>query len=127
MASLAIELKDQVKAIDIILVHPDEAYAYAATLSRKKDRVAEKLEALLVNVGPAMNDTLFARTHSVVFASATLVVDDRFDAFESALGLNASEFSACRNVPFRFELRFRRTNDGVRGGRHARAERPALS
>ena len=96
VASLAIELKDQVKAIDIILVHPDEAYAYAATLSRKKDRVAEKLEALLVNVGPAMNDTLFARTHSVVFASATLVVDDRFDAFESALGLNASEFSACR-------------------------------
>lgn len=31
-----------------------------------------------------MNETLFERTHSTVFASATLAVDDKFDAFESA-------------------------------------------
>ena len=65
-------------------------------MSRKKDRVAEKLEALLINVGEAMNETLFERTHSTVFASATLAVDDKFDAFESALGLNASEHSTCQ-------------------------------
>ncbi|OUO92543.1 DNA polymerase III subunit epsilon [Gordonibacter sp. An230] len=96
IASLAMELKNQVNAVDIILVHPDDSYAYAATLSRKKDRMVEKLEALLINVGQMMNDTLFARTHSVVFASATLAVGDSFDAFESALGLNTSEFSTCR-------------------------------
>lgn len=97
IASIAMELKDQINAVEIILVTADETYAYAATLNRKKDRMAEKLEALLVNVGQAMNETLFARTHSVVFASATLAVDDRFDAFESALGLNTSEFSTCRS------------------------------
>lgn len=97
IASIAMELKDQLRAVEVILVTADEAYAYAATLNRKKDRVGEKLEALLVNVGAAMNETLFARTHSVVFASATLAVDDRFDAFEGALGLNASEFSTCRS------------------------------
>ena len=47
------ELKDQMNAADIILDRAPETYAYAATLSRKKDRVAEKLEALLINVGEA--------------------------------------------------------------------------
>lgn len=97
IASVAMELKELLHAGEIILVNAPESYAYAATLSRKKDKVAEKLEALLVNVGEAMNETLFARTHSVVFASATLAVDERFDAFESALGLNKTEFSTCRS------------------------------
>lgn len=96
IASIAMELKDQINAAEIILVQAPDTYAYAASLSRKKDRVAEKLEALLLNVGTAMNETLFARTHAVVFASATLAVDDRFDSFERALGLNASEFSQCQ-------------------------------
>lgn len=95
IASVAMELKEQMNAADIILDKAPETYAYAATLSRKKDRVAEKLEALLINVGEAMNETLFERTHSTVFASATLAVDDKFDAFENALGLNRSEHSTC--------------------------------
>ena len=96
IASVTMELKEQMNAADIILDKAPETYAYAATVSRKKDRVAEKLEALLINVGEAMNETLFERTHSTVFASATLAVDDKFDAFESALGLNASEHSTCQ-------------------------------
>ncbi len=97
IAAVAMELKEQLNAVDIILTKAPETYAYAATLNRKKDKVAEKLEALLVNVGAAMNETLFARTHSAVFASATLAVDNKFDAFESALGLNTGEFSTCRS------------------------------
>lgn len=96
IASIAMELKDQINAAQIILFDAPETFAYAATLNRKKDRASEKFEALLLNVGEAMNETLFARAHSVVFASATLAVDGRFDAFESALGLNASEASTCR-------------------------------
>lgn len=96
IASVAMELKDQINAAETILIQAPETYVYAATLSRKKDRVAERLEALLINVGEAMNETLFARTHSTVFASATLAVDEKFDAFETALGLNSSEFSRCR-------------------------------
>lgn len=96
IASVAIELKEQMHAAEIILDKAPDSYAYAATLSRKNDRVAEKLEALLVNVGGMMNETLFARTHSVVFASATLSVDGGFNAFETALGLNSSDLSTCR-------------------------------
>ena len=97
IAVVAYELKDQINAVSIILENPSEAYAYSATLSRKKDRVAEKLEALLVYVGDQLNETLYARTHSVVFTSATLTVDGSFEAIEGALGLNATEFSSSRS------------------------------
>ena len=70
---------------------------YAATLSRKNDRPVDKLEALLLNVGEALCETLYANTHSVVFASATLTVDESFSAFESSLGLNTDEQSRCRS------------------------------
>ena len=96
VAACAIELKEQISAVDIILSAAPEAYAYSATLNRKKDRLAEKLEALPINVGDVLNETLYARTHSIVFASATLVVNGTFDSFEHSLGLNASEFSRCR-------------------------------
>lgn len=96
IASIAMELKDQLRSVEIILDQAPGGYAYAATLCRKNDKATDKLEALLINVGDAMNETLYARTHSVVFASATLAVDGKFDAFESALGLNAGELSRCR-------------------------------
>ncbi|MEA5019736.1 MAG: helicase C-terminal domain-containing protein [Gordonibacter sp.] len=96
IASTAMELKDMLRAAEIILDKAPDNYAYAATLCRKNDRPAEKLEALLLNVGEAMNETLYARTHSVVFASATLAVGSQFDTFEAALGLNAGEGSRCR-------------------------------
>lgn len=97
IASAAMDLKDQMRAAEIILDKAPDGYAYAATLCRKNDKATDKLEALLLNVGEAMNETLYARTHSVVFASATLAVDERFDAFEAALGLNKSELSGCRS------------------------------
>lgn len=98
IASIALELKAQLNAAEVILHNPSHAYAYSATLNRKKDRPVDKLEALLVNVGEMMNDTLFSRTHSVVFASATLSVDNSFASFERALGLNASEASTYKTV-----------------------------
>ena len=96
IAATAMELKDMLRAAEVILDKAPDTYAYAATLCRKNDRPAEKLEALLLNVGEAMNETLYARTHSVVFASATLAVGSQFDTFEAALGLNAGEGSRCR-------------------------------
>ena len=77
-----------INAADTILVVAPQTYAYAASLSKKNDRVAETLQALLIDVGDKMNETLYANTHSVVFASATMTVDGKFSAFEQALGLN---------------------------------------
>ena len=79
--------------MDVICVQCPEQYVYAASLSRKNDRPRNKMEALLLNVGLTMNETLFANTHSVMFASATLSVDGSFKGFEAALGLGTSEFS----------------------------------
>ncbi len=96
IAAVAMDLKDQMQAAHTILFDAPDPYAYSATLSRKKDRVIEKFEALRLNVGDIMNEKLYARTHSVVFTSATLTVDGRFDSFENALGLNTDENSACQ-------------------------------
>lgn len=93
IASIALDLKDMLNTVEIILFVGSSEYAYAAVLSKKKDRVVEKLQALLFNVGEKMNETLFANTHSVVFSSATLAIDGSFSAFEQALGLNTNEAS----------------------------------
>lgn len=93
IASLAISLKNQVNAVDLILSNKDDAYAYAATLHKKKDRLVDALEALPINVGEKLNETLYARTHSMIFASATLSVNGKFDNFATALGLGQGEYS----------------------------------
>lgn len=95
IASVAVELKEVVRAAEAILFKGDETYVYAAHLCHKAGRGGENLEALLYNVGASLNETLYADTCSVVYASATLTVDDSFDAFEDALGLNAEEASHC--------------------------------
>ena len=93
IASITIGLKETLHAAETILFTAPPQFAYSAVFSNKHDRVAEKLQALLLNVGDRLNETLFANTHSVVFTSATLTVADSFEAFEEALGLNESEFS----------------------------------
>lgn len=93
IATVTLNLKELLNSLETILFKSSPAYAYSATISRKKDRVSEKLEALLVNVGDKLNETLFEQTHSVIFTSATLTVADSFDSFETALGLNESEHS----------------------------------
>lgn len=97
IASIAMELKDILHAAEIILDKAPERYVYAANLSRKNDRPVDKLEAMPVDVGMALRETLYADTHSVAFASATLTVDGSFASFESAMGLNDGEGSECRS------------------------------
>lgn len=47
------------------------ALCVCGELKSQDDRPQNKLEALLVSVGETLNETLYARTHSVVYASAT--------------------------------------------------------
>lgn len=93
IASIAMEMKEIIRNVEVICTQCPERYVYAASLSRKTDRPQNKLEALLVSVGETLNETLYARTHSVVYASATLTVDGSFNSFSQAMGLNESEFS----------------------------------
>lgn len=87
VASVTMRVKEAVKATSVVLGSASEEYAYASHLSRKKDRVAERLDALMVSVSSALKDTLYARTQSVVFASATVTVGSSFKSFMDAMGL----------------------------------------
>lgn len=96
IAALAFGLKEQIQAGEVILVQAPENYAYAAVLNRKKDKVTDKLQALVLDVGDKMNETLYARTNSVVFASATLTIAHTFETFNQSVGLNRTEVSLAR-------------------------------
>ena len=96
IASVAMELRDVRNAAELIFEMAPENYAYQATLNRKKDKQNDVVAALLLDVGEKMNETLYVRTHSVAFASATLSIAGKFDSFESAVGLNRGEFSQAR-------------------------------
>jgi len=98
LASLTYDLKSLRNSAEIIFQLAPDTYAYQATLYRKKDRFNDTVQALLINVGDKMNETFYARTHSVVYASATLTVGEKFDSFEQAVGLNAGEFSHAREL-----------------------------
>ncbi|MDR0515282.1 MAG: DNA polymerase III subunit epsilon [Coriobacteriaceae bacterium] len=106
IATTAIALKDLLNTAETILFTAPPQYVYSATFSKKQDRTTEKLEAVLVNVGEALNETLFATTHSVVFTSATLTVADKFDSLEAALGLNESEGSRTASCQLRSSYDF---------------------
>lgn len=93
IATIAMGLKEIQNAAEIILFSESPAYAYSASFSKRNDRTNERLEARLVSVGERLNETLYINTHSVIFTSATMSVDNTFDSFETALGLNESEFS----------------------------------
>lgn len=106
LAALACDLKGLVSALDVIFEHPEESYVYSATLNKHKDRWQDSVEAQLLNVGQALNETLFARTFSVVFASATLAVDDKFDSFVNAVGLDQGERSKASKLALKSHYQF---------------------
>ena len=93
IATVVIDAKAMLQACNLILDTTDPNYVYAAKLSRKPERVAECLEALIVNIGATLDETLYEKTHSVVYASATIAVGEDFKSFLGAMGLNETEQS----------------------------------
>lgn len=98
IAAYTMELKSIRNAAEIIFDNHPDSYAYQATLNRKKDRRTDRVEALMLDVGEKLNETLYAQTQTVVYASATLAIGNRFDSFENAVGLNRSEFSTANSL-----------------------------
>lgn len=98
IAAAALELKEAAAAEEVIFDVAPEGFAYSATLCRKKDRAAETMEALLINVGNALNETLYSRARSTVFTSATISIAGDFHTFEAAMGLNQDGQAPCREL-----------------------------
>lgn len=93
LALVALELREVYDALDAIFFHENANHVYSVRMSRTKATLDEVFTVQPLDVGKDLNETLYATTNSVIYASATLSVDNRFDAFEQALGLNASEDS----------------------------------
>jgi ATP-dependent DNA helicase DinG len=94
IASIVLEVKETRQAAELIFESEPNSYAYQATLNRKKDRFEDSFEALPLDIGEKMCETLYARTRSVVYASATVTVAGKFDAFTKTMGLGTSEEAA---------------------------------
>lgn len=93
IASISIYLRELMSSLQIILFEGSDEYAYSAHLARKKGargHVDESLGALLMNVGDELCETLYARSHSVIFTSATITVENSFSTFYKAMGLKSS-------------------------------------
>lgn len=95
LSLLTYSFQEQADSLDALFFKLSGDFVYAATLNRKKDRFKDSFEAFPLELGPQLNEKLFEHTHSVLFTSATLSMGGDFSSFEKALGLNASEGSAC--------------------------------
>lgn len=93
LALVALELREAYEALDKIFFHENGNHVYSVRMSRTKSTLDETFTVQPLDVGKDLNETLYATTNSVIYASATLSVDNRFDAFEHAVGLNEGEYS----------------------------------
>lgn len=93
LALVALELRELYDALDEMFFHETDNHVYSVRLSRTKSQLDEVFTVQPLDVGASLNETLYASTRSVIYASATLSVDGSFDSFEKAVGFNESEDS----------------------------------
>ena len=93
IATVVIDAKEMLQSCELIMEKADPRFVYSAKLSRKPERVAEELQAQVVDVGQMLDETLYEKTRSVVYASATVTIGDDFKSFMTAMGLNEGESS----------------------------------
>ncbi len=93
MHSLAGEsaaLSEFAATLGLLLRAEDEGYVYWAERSRYR-RSPYALCAAPLDIGPLMNKLIYRQKSTVIFASATLAVDGRFDFMRDRLGLGEAE------------------------------------
>ena len=93
LALAALELREAYDALDEMFFHDSDNHAYSVRLNRTKGTLDEIFTVQPLDVGKSLNESLYAETRSVIYASATLAVDGQFDAFERAVGFNEGEDS----------------------------------
>ena len=91
IATTVIDAKEMLQSCELIMEAADPRFVYSAKLSRKPERVAEELQAQVVDVGQMLGETLYEQTQSVVYASATVTIGEDFKSFMTAMGLNEGE------------------------------------
>ena len=93
IALLALELRELYESLDTIFFTNRENCVYSVRLNRSKDQIKDTFLSQPLNVGQSLNESFYVDTDTVIYTSATLSVDNSFEAFEQAVGLNESEES----------------------------------
>lgn len=94
LALCAIEMRELYEGIDSIFLRECDNVVYSARLNRSKAVLDDVFTVQPLDIGESLNKYLYTETRSVIYTSATLSIDGRFDAFNRAIGLNESEDSA---------------------------------
>ncbi len=79
------KLKQYYKKFEFILEGKEEGYVYWANVTTIRPNV--KLYATPFDISDELNDNLFTKMDRMVFTSATLAVDNKFDYYKKSIGL----------------------------------------
>lgn len=93
LALVALELRELYEYLEVIFFHESDNLVYSVRLNRTKGILDEVFSVQPLDVGKSLNESLYAETRSVIYASATLSIDGQFDAFNKSIGFNESEES----------------------------------
>ena len=78
-------LKQYYKKFEFILEGKEEGYVYWANVTTIRPNL--KLYATPFDISDELNDNLFTKMDRMVFTSATLAVDNKFDYYKKSIGL----------------------------------------
>lgn len=81
----AMQLREQIQALQIVLQADDEARVYWA--ERGRERAGSSLSAAPLNIAEVMNEVIYSKSRAVVLTSATLTTGGSFDFMRDRLGL----------------------------------------
>lgn len=93
IALLALELRELYEALDVVFFTNRDNQVYSVRLNRTKDQVKDTFLVQPLNVGQSLNESFYPETDTVIYTSATLSVDNSFESFAQAVGLNEGESS----------------------------------
>ncbi len=91
IALVAIELRELYDALIRMYQKHDDDQVRSVRLSRNNSQLNDSFKVQPLDVGTNLADSLYASTNSVIYASATLAVDRKFDSFMQGIGLNTGE------------------------------------
>ena len=97
-ATVTLEVKEAHDAVNLIFFSTSEKNVYSVVLNRQRNLFEEVFRVQPREVGGNLGQTLYDRSRSVIYTSATLTVDGSFAPFERAMGLNQDEANAASEL-----------------------------
>lgn len=98
LAGLLTRLADQHAGLVAVVDGEDESLVYSAELDRRPGVPVERLIASRLDIGEALAQDMYPRSHSVVFTSATIATGESFAHFAHSVGLDRLPDTSVRTL-----------------------------